>query len=293
MNLTARSHFILAMAIALTLGCASVPPARDDSSQPGSGGHAAGGASFGGQAAGGQGTGEGGTGQDGEAASCQFGENATKCDSSANQTCEPSLSDMEISCATDDDCGSDALCLENMASEPSCYAVSGICVAHCSSDAACPLAGDARSRTHCNPRSGLCEAEPAEGLEFGETCTPEQDECRGTCAAAGATYECEEYCRIGAASGCGESKLEGSGVACAFFAYDLSAIGAEQGAGDTGVCAKLCDCNADCPGAQRCLQFPTAESAGICAAGITEADSLACDAGAGGAGMGGAKGAQP
>src|SRR5690606_26339918 len=99
-------------------------------------------------------------------------------------------------------------------------------------------------------------------------CTIDGDTCAGTCVAIDDDQaECEEYCRVGAQGGCGESELEGSGVACAFFAYDLSDIDESQGAGDLGVCAHLCDCNSDCPGAQLCLNQPTDGHAGVCAGG--------------------------
>jgi hypothetical protein len=70
--------------------------------------------------------------------------------------------------------------------------------------------------------------------------------------------------------------LEGSGVACAYFAYDLSALEKEQGAGDTGICALLCDCDDDCPGDQICLDFSIDGKAGVCTGGLESSDGIAC-----------------
>ncbi len=132
----------------------------------------------------------------------------------------------------------------------------------------------------CQEIVGICtELEvAAEGKQFGESCDPaaSSDPCAGLCVAVGddGAGECEQSCRVGAKSGCGADNLRQEGLDCAFFAYDLSDADIEQGIGDQGVCAHLCDCNADCPGQQSCLNNPTSEFRGVCAGGIAEADTL-------------------
>jgi hypothetical protein len=100
--------------------------------------------------------------------------------------------------------------------------------------------------------------------------------------------ECEQTCRIGAPSGCGAANLTEANVSCAFFAYDLTDAGITQGFGDVGICAVLCNCSADCPGAQRCLDYPVDAFRGVCAGGLDDTEALdACGSEAlGGAGGG-------
>lgn len=159
--------------------------------------------------------------------------------------------------------------------------VLAICLERCGGDFDC--ADDEM----CNRETGVC-GEPFElGKRFGESCEPGAGECAGNCVELSEdNWECEELCRVGAVSGCDEEELDGSNVACAYFAFDLNDIGAAQGAGDAGVCAQLCNCNADCPGSQLCLDDASESFAGVCTGGISEENALdECpDNGAGGAG---------
>lgn len=120
----------------------------------------------------------------------------------------------------------------------------GYCRPDCNSDADCG------GRT-CNPRTGLCDDQAAQGLPVGSSCTQPADggtdPCRGTCGAvvhsfggAPFTYTCSERCTIGAVPSCGWS---GTGPADAYcvFVYDANA-----GRGDQGACGQTCDCNSDC-----------------------------------------------
>lgn len=185
---------------------------------------------------------------------CAFGDDAAKCGASSEAACFPVVGSAEESCASDADCTEGSLCFlnEEAASDPPgvCRALSG----------QCDFVGNAGS-----------------GLAFGETCTLSEDACSGTCVDVGyddGTGECEETCRVGAMSGCGEADLSTANVACAFFAYDLSDAGITQGAGDVGVCAQLCRCNSDCPGTQRCLDYPIGDFPGVCAGGIDDGEAL-------------------
>lgn len=207
----------------------------------------------------------GGTSGDGDSVApfeaCEFGDDADKCDGDANVACTPVPEETGDECNRDSECEDGALCFESMdasASAGECLRIVGRCL---------PI------------------EEPAEGDRFGESCTVGQDSCAGSCVAIdGDEGECEEHCRVGASSGCGQADLEGSGVACAFFAYDLSDIDAEQGEGDLGVCAHLCNCADDCPGDQWCLSQPTGEFGGVCTGGVSGEEALHCRDGLGGAG---------
>lgn len=121
----------------------------------------------------------------------------------------------------------------------------GYCRPNCNSDADCG------GRT-CNPRTGLCDDQAAQGLPVGSSCPAPgsdagADPCRGTCGGvvhsfggAPFTYTCSERCTIGAVPSCG---WDGSGPADAYcvFVYDANA-----GRGDQGACGQTCDCNSDC-----------------------------------------------
>jgi hypothetical protein len=123
------------------------------------------------------------------------------------------------------------------------------------------------------------------GDRFGEPCVVGEETCAGICVEVDEGQgECEEHCRVGAAGGCGVEDLEEAGLACAFFAYDLSDIDAEQGAGDLGVCAHLCNCDEDCPGTQRCLEQRSGDFAGVCTGGAFSEEALTCFDNTGGAG---------
>jgi len=212
-------------------------------------------------------SGTGGQGGDGLiGAACEFGDDQTKCGGQEDLVCALELDPTGQACDDDEDCNSGELCFASAdgAAEGTCDRIVGACASL--------------------PDTGA-------GLPFGEACDPNAttDPCAGDCVPIGEEGggECEELCRIGATSGCGEDVIASSDVACAFYAYDLSDAGIEQGAGDLGVCAQFCNCNADCPGQQLCLSAPTDAYLGICAGGIpSEAALEQCPSGAGGAGGG-------
>lgn len=208
--------------------------------------------------------GEGGTAGI-EGTSCAFGDDPSKCGSADAFACTPELVPTESGCDEDDDCGTGELCFTR-------------------ADAA-----EGEPPGICQAIEGVCSSLPpvGQGLAFGEACDPTAslDPCAGECVVIGdeGVGECEQTCRLGAESGCGQDT--DPSAACAFFAYDLSDAGFEQGAGDLGVCAHFCNCNAECPGEQLCLSAGLDGWNGICAGGIGIEDSVpVCAEGAGGAG---------
>jgi len=229
-----------------------------------------------------------GDGTDDALASCEFGNDETKCNGAADRACAPTLVSTETECNRDAECEEGALCFESSnsnASEGLCMKVEPLCVFRCGGDFDCE--GEAK----CNPASGRCEAAVELGARFGEACGSGADECAGHCVQVDDDrWECEEQCRVGAASGCGEAVLEDSNAACAYFAFDLDDIDVEQGAGDAGVCARLCDCDGDCPGDQLCLADGFNGYRGVCTGGLEPEDSLGACAADGMGGAGGSDG---
>lgn len=221
---------------------------------------------------------------------CDFGDDANKCAGRPELACEPYLRPSGRDCEGDAECGVGELCFtEERRTGPdatdgklgTCEAVLGVCTPRCASDANCS------GGRFCNRASGECDAVEPEGLAFGASCDPKKKECAGDCVEiASSLAECEERCRIGASAGCGVDELAGSKLVCGFFAYDLGSVAADQGSGDTGVCAMLCQCNDECPGDQLCLNNPVGKFAGLCAGGLTFKDTLPCPdtSGLGGAG---------
>lgn len=179
----------------------------------------------------------------------------------ANLACTPVLEPTGATCDRDQDCAVGSLCFESASTDSSigeCLSVSGQCLELEVSDV---------------------------GDRYGSDCTPGTTTCAGTCVPIDESgAECEEPCRVGEDSGCGLEFLQGNGVACAYFAYDLSALHIEQGAGDVGICAKLCNCHDECPGSQLCLDSPTDGYRGICTGGIDSDEAIQCEKGMGGAG---------
>jgi hypothetical protein len=218
-------------------------------------------------------------------APCEFGPDADKCEGRASVACTPVLGETATTCDRDEDCGSRELCFESMdpdASTGVCLRLYGECL---------PLCGgnfDCGAGQQCDIESGACVDEANnDGARFGESCESDSD-CSGTCVSVSdEVSECEEQCRVGALSGCGEEDLGASDIACAYFAFTLDEFGEEQGAGDVGVCARLCNCSSECPGAQKCSNLPTRGFAGVCTGGAVPDELSECPApgpeGAGGA----------
>lgn len=188
------------------------------------------------------------------------------------QSCSPFLDSTDDACDEDEDCPGDALCFQSERFDETageCFTMIAACVEQCGGDFDCP------SGSSCDRASGHCGDVVSNGRNFGEPCDPDKDECAGSCVqVANEIYECEEHCRVGSESGCGVENMSESGIACAFFAYNLIDFDVEQGAGDTGICSHLCHCNKDCPGDQLCYAAPQSGFDGVCAAGLAESDSV-------------------
>lgn len=215
---------------------------------------------------------------------CEFGADAEKCDGQNDLACTPVLGETGTSCDRDEDCGARELCFDSSdtdsdASTGVCLRLYGECLPRCGGDFDCD---DGRP---CDIKSGTCREDAQNGgARFGETCES-YDDCAGICVpVTEEVSECEEHCRVGATSGCGVEELSGSNIACAYFAYALSDFGEDQGAGDVGICAQLCNCSSECPGEQKCNALPTRGFAGVCTGGEIEEELAHCpDLGAGGA----------
>jgi hypothetical protein len=207
------------------------------------------------------------------AASCDFGDDPDKCSGRSDLACAPAVIFGADACTTDTQCSDDELCLVDQdTGEAACSEVVGECAPRCGGDFDCE---DGQA---CDPESGECTSSAVSGKRFGEACDPQADECAGVCIEfADGTAECEEACRVGAPSGCGQEEIAGSSVACAYFAYDLSDLDVEQGSGDTGICAKLCDCDDDCPDSQMCLAISSGDYAGVCTGGLSAEQGTTCE----------------
>lgn len=210
---------------------------------------------------------------------CEFGGEADKCGGREELSCAPILVPAETSCDDDEECPEGARCFEGGEGGEArgvCeYLVSG-CLPRCGGDFDC---GGGR---FCDLGSGECVSTKPDGLAAGAPCDPTKAECAGVCVdVVGGVGECEERCRVGADAGCGVEALEGASVVCGFFAFDVGDVA--QGAGDTGVCVRLCDCNDECPFDQRCLSSPVGDFAGLCASAVGTGEDVSCE-GAGGAG---------
>ncbi len=109
-----------------------------------------------------------------------------------------------------------------------------------------------------------------------------QDECLGYCTSSGV---CLETCVVGASGSCAlDGDAGAASLACVPGAQIVKVLGG-GGFGDAGVCATLCDCNADCssPG-YVCIELdPTLASAlgrpGYCAIPQKDVAELSCDGG--------------
>lgn len=204
---------------------------------------------------------------------CMPGEPASdenKCYRRPEFSCQAVLAESGIACDTTLDCPEPFYC-----SAGECSLIP-FCLPRCGSDADCP---EGRS---CDLGLGECVTEPREGKALGETCNPMSSdaECRGLCVPVDESGrgECFELCSIGAPGGCGYEDATDAPVRCAL-TIDL---GLPVGSFDDAVCAKVCNCTADCPGEQKC--YADGEPA-VCATAVKDLTSVDdCPEGVGGAG---------
>ena len=145
-------------------------------------------------------------------------------------------------CASSDDCGADEIC------DPQ-YLVCGTIVTGC-----IPLCGgdyDCAPNQFCDFTTGLCTSTKPTGLPIGSLCDEpsgnQTDPCNGFCypkAQGATTGNCSAECSLTSdLTGCGWDGHGSADNGCLF----RSIVSVDNPAqGDTGTCAKLCDCNADC-----------------------------------------------
>lgn len=194
---------------------------------------------------------------------CSFGPStsgafqASKCHGRTEFSCNAVFPTNGQSCTTDPDCGSDGICFQNQ-----CFFQVPICVPQCNGDIDCP---DGR-RCQMAPNltgPGLCTESDPVGLPPGAECnldaTDAEELCAGTCLPAAANdagdivvSSCTDTCTVGASPACGFDGEEGQAARCLRFA-------STDGVGDGGLCIRLCDCNAECPGIERCVRFKDAD----------------------------------
>jgi hypothetical protein len=114
----------------------------------------------------------------------------------------------------------------------------GLCYPVCNADSNCG------SERICHPRWGVCRAGDASGDAFGAPCTPEDDNCAGSCVgyeddAGNFAYGyCSQACALGVEGSC---PLSGGAAADCRFASSLTA-----GPGDYAYCQPTCSTDTDC-----------------------------------------------
>jgi hypothetical protein len=171
---------------------------------------------------------------------CQVGSGSLtqKCQGREDFTCQLySVDDTGIICKRDADCAE---------AGPAFFCSSGTCIATaclptCANDAEC-------GNGFCNLRTGLCQAEPPEGLPLGSACDANapaaQDVCAGLCIGdQDNTFSlCSGFCNLGLPTSCGWDGTGKADAACLFG----QAFNTMPDVGDAGYCAQLCDCSSDC-----------------------------------------------
>lgn len=160
-----------------------------------------------------------------------------KCHGRREFVCRPVLLEGKGSCDEDDDCDPDEAC-----SGETCHPAVTACMPQCNGDFDCPAG------RFCDPKTGECIDDVPGGRQLGESCRPDADDCRGVCAQVGGAsdWRCAEPCTLGVYPSCG-SPTDPAEVGCAVLS------GLDASFGDLGWCARLCDCNDDCPVGRQCV----------------------------------------
>ena len=190
---------------------------------------------------------------------CSFGPptsgafQATKCHGRTEFACNAVFPTNGQPCTTSTECGAAGICFQEQ-----CFFEVPICVPQCNDDIDCP---DGR-RCQLAPSftsPGVCTDSDPVGLPPGAECELDAEEtdeiCAGTCLPAVSNEEgdillasCTDTCTVGASPVCGFDGEEGQAARCLRFAQT-------DGVGDGGLCVRLCDCNDECPGIERCVRF--------------------------------------
>lgn len=117
----------------------------------------------------------------------------------------------------------------------------GWCFPQCGSDEECP-------GRRCDLFRGVCVDTPATGAALGEACTAGTQCAGGICVAAnagGTEAFCSAPCVLGQPIGCGyglSAEVREGGC----LGPRVNGFTSEEGIGDSGFCAELCDVDADC-----------------------------------------------
>jgi MYXO-CTERM domain-containing protein len=178
----------------------------------------------------------------------------------------------------------------DMACSPTGVGIDGYCTPTCRGDSDC-------GKRKCDPFSGLCMDTLTGTLGNGEACDPNaMNDCMGACIQVGggtlskANSACSAVCSIGAPGACGTNPDPNASTlpdaAC------LLVGDPQEGAGDLGGCAQLCDCDKDCLNPSFvCASVPLAAGIGrpgTCVPGTDASGApvpgLSCGTGTGGAG---------
>jgi hypothetical protein len=127
-------------------------------------------------------------------------------------------------------------------------ATNGGCMPSCAGDADCE-GGDACDLHHGLCKTGLAPVDAGIGATASAGCGTQMSASFSD-GDAGTAFYCTGYCTIGVLGGCGwEGPSPPAPVGCVMYTGTLNT------AGDRGLCARLCDCDADCAPETRCLQL--------------------------------------
>jgi len=219
-----------------------------------------------------------------------------KCHGRSDMACVSLARPTGSACTRNSDCASGEVCDTE---DRVCVDPFDACWPTCGGDFHCA------DGMKCDFESGLCvpEDDLPEGEPIGAECDPnaDPDPCSGMCLtfidenSDPLVSTCTAPCTFGYLEGCG---WDGTGPAPAVCLFPFDPNG---GVGDIGICAQLCDCNADCNHSGFvCLPFNDERIEDVLGRrGVCEIASLAgdtpqleeCENGAGGAGNGGEGGA--
>ncbi|HWA76013.1 MAG TPA: hypothetical protein VG937_26930 [Polyangiaceae bacterium] len=202
---------------------------------------------------------------------CSLGSPAgsAKCHGRADLACRPFAPDGVEQCQEDASCPNGGFCFRDRCREFACGP-------RCNADSEC---GENR---FCNPRTGLCDAEPARAVPIGTSCdgdVPGGVRCGdGSCLilfdSEGVRQKgmCTQSCTLGQLCGAGQG-------ACALPRFQ------DYAAGDIAYCVELCNCDGECENpADNCLHWSSAAlashygSSGYC--GVQAADDFIVKCGA-------------
>ena len=218
---------------------------------------------------------------------CTFGVETNKCQNRVDDfMCRGVVHDIDgADCSGPSDCGSGEGCYED-GDGPTCYAQPTVCLPQCNTD------DDCTTGRFCDVGLGLCVGDEPTSKRFGEPCDPdaEVDECAGFCDPDFGF--CQEYCSLGTYPVCNSESTTNGDAAC------LLVPAGDVSFGDSGQCAKLCDCTDDCPNGLECIQLEDNSGPveflgrpGLCfIAGAGETLLNQCDGAGGAGGQGGASG---